>query len=169
MSWLDAVLRCPRCSAMRADARNPFTCAACGLTLFANPAVGVGAFVHDAASDRWLFTVRAKDPGRGKLGLPGGFVDAGETAEAALQREAREEIGSELASVRFLCTAPNRYAYAGVVYDVLDIFFVATLASAPHADGDEVSGMRWLPAREVREEDIAFLSMRAAWRLLAAR
>ncbi|MCS6969403.1 MAG: NUDIX domain-containing protein [Planctomycetota bacterium] len=168
MSWLDAVLRCPRCTAMRDGAGNPFRCPACGLVLFANPAVGVGAFVHDGAG-RWLFTVRAKDPGKGLLGLPGGFVDADETAEAALQREAQEEIGCALTEVQFVCTAPNRYPYAGVVYDVLDVFFTARLAGAPRADRDEVSAMRWLAGEAVREDEIAFPSMRAAWRILRAR
>lgn len=168
MSWLAVIERCPRCAAPRLSAGNPFRCAACGLSLFANPAVGVGAFVADPRG-RMLFTVRAKDPGRGLLGLPGGFVDAGESAEDALRRELREEVGGDLASVAYLCSAPNHYRFDGVDYDVLDVFFTARLASLDlTADADEVSGLRWLPPHEVRETDIAFPSMRAAWRTLLA-
>lgn len=164
MSWISVIDRCPRCGAPRTGAGSPFRCPACGLNLFCNPAVGVGAFITDP-SGRVLFTVRAKDPGKGSLGLPGGFVDAGESAEDALRREAREEIGGELEAVSYLCSSPNRYLFAGVEYDVLDLFFAARLRpGALRTDADEVAGLRWLTPAEVREEDIAFPSMRAAWR-----
>jgi ADP-ribose pyrophosphatase YjhB (NUDIX family) len=165
MSWLTIIDRCPRCGAPRTGSGSPFRCPACALTLFANPAVGVGAFIADAQG-RILFTVRAKDPGKGMLGLPGGFVDAGESAEDALRREAREEIGGTLLEIRYLCSSPNHYLFAGVAYDVLDVFFAARLASDRLVtDADEIAGLRWLHPHEVQESDIAFPSMRTAWRL----
>ena len=166
MSWLAIIDRCPRCAAPRTGAGSPFRCVACGLTLFGNPAVGVGCFVRDAAG-RHLFTVRGKDPGKGLLGLPGGFVDAGESAEEALHREVREEIGGVITGIRYLCSSPNRYLFGGVDYDVLDIFYTAVLADgALNLDPEEIGAVRWLPSAEVRVEDIAFPSMRAAWRVL---
>jgi ADP-ribose pyrophosphatase YjhB (NUDIX family) len=169
MTWISIVERCPRCATPRTGAGSPFRCLACGLTLFANPAVGVGAFIVDPRG-RVLFTVRGRDPGKGMLGLPGGFVDAGESAEDALRREAREEIGGVLQDIRYLCSSPNSYLFAGVAYDVLDVFFSAELApGALTTDADEIAGLRWLLPAEVREVDIAFPSMRAAWRAYAAR
>jgi len=168
MSWIAAIDRCPRCGAPRTGAGSPFRCIACAFTLFCNPAVGVGCFVRDAQG-RHLFTVRAKDPGKGLLGLPGGFVDAGESAELALEREVREEIGGRISAIRYLCSSPNRYAFAGVDYDVLDIFYTAELAAGElRTDADEIGAIRWLTRDEVREADIAFPSMRAAWRVLTA-
>jgi NAD+ diphosphatase len=166
MSWIAAIDRCPRCGAPRTGAGSPFRCVGCGFTLFCNPAVGVGCFVRDSAG-RHLFTVRGKDPGKGMLGLPGGFVDAGESAEEALAREVREEIGGTISAVRYLCSSPNSYVYAGVTYDVLDIFYTADLAPGELVrDPDEIGDIRWLSREQVRIDDIAFPSMRAAWRTL---
>jgi ADP-ribose pyrophosphatase YjhB (NUDIX family) len=165
MPWMTIAAHCPRCGAPRADRAIPLRCPACGLVLFCNAAVGVGAFIADPVG-RVLFTVRAKDPGKGMLGLPGGFVDAGESAEDALRREAREEIGGTLGAIRYLCSSPNRYLYAGVDYDVLDVFFAAELAPGElQTDADEIAGMRWLHPAEVDPAQIAFPSMRAAWQV----
>lgn len=164
MSWLAIVDRCPRCGTPRTGAStNPFRCPGCDLTLFANVSVGVGIFAADPAG-RVLFARRARDPSKGLLGVPGGFVDAGESAEQALAREIREEVNGTLASLRFLCSTPNRYSYAGITYDVCDFFFAGTLAPGElTADPGEVSGLVWLEPHAVRPEDLAFVSTRAAW------
>lgn len=164
MSWLSIVEHCPRCAAPRAGvAANPFRCAACGLVVFANVAVGAGIFAADAAG-RVLLLRRAREPSKGLLGVPGGFVDAGESAEQALEREIREEVGLGLATVRFLCSAPNRYDYGGITYDVCDLFFAGTLQPGePHADPDEVSAWVWAEPSAVRPDELAFPSTRLAW------
>lgn len=161
---------CPRCgAASRAPASVPFRCAACGFVLFFNAAAAVACFVlrGDGAV---LFTRREKDPGVGLLGLPGGFVDFGETAEEAMRREAREEIGVELGALSYLASFPNRYAYAGVTYHTLDLFFVAALpdGASPHAL-DAVEALEWRDPREVALDAIAFESMRSAVRVLRER
>ncbi|HYT59019.1 MAG TPA: NUDIX domain-containing protein, partial [Haliangiales bacterium] len=84
---------CPRCGAKQAalPAGNSFKCAACGFLYYFNPAIAVAGFVF-AADGRALFIRRAKEPAKGRLALPGGFVDFNETAEEALRRETREEV-----------------------------------------------------------------------------
>jgi ADP-ribose pyrophosphatase YjhB (NUDIX family) len=155
---------CPSCGAAASPGNSgPFDCNACGLHLYFNPAVAAAAFVR-RADGRWLFIRRARNPGLGRLAPPGGFIDMNETAEDAVRREVREEVGLELAGVRFLASHPNHYEYRGVNYPVLDLFFTASSAGGTGTASDEVAGLEWLSAQEVAPESLAFPSMQAAWR-----
>lgn len=155
---------CPRCGAKQSapPAGNVFTCAACGFRLFFNPAVAIAVFIR-REDGRALFIHRAKDPGKGRLAPPGGFIDLGETAEDAARREIREEVGLELADLRFLCSQPNTYHYAEVTYPVLDFFFTARALNAQAAAAlEDVAKFEWLDPLAVPAEQMAFPSMQAA-------
>ena len=56
------------------------------------PLLTVDCVVFDRA-DRLLLIRRKHPPFKGKYALPGGFVDVGETVEAAALRELKEETG----------------------------------------------------------------------------
>ena len=161
---------CPRCGTKRAGGpANPFLCASCGHTQYFNPAVAVAAILIDP-DNRVLLLRRAKDPGKGKLGLPGGFVDAGETVEDALRREIREEVNLEVSSLEFLCSAPNDYHYKGVIYPVVDLFFVARVSSTTGVAAlDGVESFLWLEASRVDLNEMAFRSNAEALRLFNNR
>jgi ADP-ribose pyrophosphatase YjhB (NUDIX family) len=68
-------------------------CANCGETTWRNPLpVAVALLPVDTAAGRALVVVRRDiDPGRGRLGLPGGFIETGESWQEAAVRELREE------------------------------------------------------------------------------
>jgi ADP-ribose pyrophosphatase YjhB (NUDIX family) len=170
MQPYDLLEFCPRCGQRRtASVANPFRCAACGLVYYFNPAVAVGAILL-GPDDRALLVKRAQEPAKGKLGLPGGFVDFNERAEEALRREVREEVNLELASMEYVCSAVNHYAYAGVTYPVLDLFFAARAASMTGlAALDGVESYCWIKPAEIRLEDIAFPSMRQALQVFNRR
>lgn len=157
---------CGRCGAPAAgqaeNAGGPFRCAACGFTLFFNAAGAVGAIIR-RPDGRALFVRRAKDPARGKLGLPGGFVDPGENAEQALVREVREEVGLELRNLQYLTSHANRYAFAGVTYHTVDLFYTGDADDASGAVPlDAVEAVEWHDPATVPPDEIAFDSMRAA-------
>lgn len=159
---------CPRCGLKQAapPPGNSFACAACGFTFFFSAANATAAFVC-RVDGKVLFIRRAKEPAKGKLAPPGGFVDIGETAEAAVRREIREEVGLELTDIRFLCSHPNQYFYRDVTYPVLDFFFTARPVAAENATAlDDVESLCWLDPAEVSLDEIAFASMRAALELL---
>lgn len=120
---------CPKCgSKARKRGANPFRCFECEYTHFFSPCTAVGAITEDLQG-RVLLLVRGKDPGKGMFGLPGGFVDPGETAEEAMVREVREETQLKVVSHRYLVSYPNHYAFRGAIIPVTDLFFVATVRS----------------------------------------
>ena len=157
---------CPRCGQAQPDAPvvRSFHCRDCDFLYYFNPAIAVAAFIVDA-HQRVLFIRRAKDPGKGKWAVPGGFIDAQETAEDACRREIREEVNLDLAKLEFLCSHPNHYHYHSVTYPVLDLFFVAATPALHAASAlDEVESVSWLEPSGVDPAEIAFPSMRQALR-----
>jgi NAD+ diphosphatase len=119
------------------------------------------------ASGEVLLIERARDPGKGKLGMPGGFVDPNESAEVALRREIAEEVGLKVDTFTFLMTAPNSYFYQGVISPVLDIFFCASIDSSQivSAEATEVSAWMWTIPNEAVLSRMAFESNRQALEL----
>lgn len=125
----DAFAYCSKCgTAAESTGVNPFQCTQCGFRYFFGPTVAVGAIVTDT-DGRVLFLKRARDPGLGKLGLPGGFVDVGESVEEALVREVQEETNLNVIQSTYIASFPNSYAYRGLIYPVCDIFFRCQVAS----------------------------------------
>jgi len=157
---------CPACGvAIPTPGASPLCCpdGGCGFRFFFGPVTAVGAIVHDEAG-RVLFVRRANDPEKGKLGLPGGFVDAGETLEGAVEREVREETNLTLAVSRYLTSQPNRYVYRGAEIDVTDMFFdcqVESFDGMTAVDG-EVSEFLLLKPTEDVIDQMAFVSNQRA-------
>ncbi len=157
---------CPKCGAAVTPGPNPLVCAACGFCFFFNPTVSAAAFVFDA-DRRVLLVRRAKEPAKGLFGIPGGFIDFGESAEVAVRREIREEVGIEVTKLKYLTSHPNFYSYRGVTYPVCDLMFTATAVNPEAVQSlDDVAGYEWRRPDEVTEEELAFPSLRVGLRLL---
>jgi len=84
----------------------PRTCAKCGNTTWRNPipvVVILARVVGGVVGIR-----RGIQPGKGKLALPGGYVDYGETVEVAAAREWHEETGELALPISFeVCSTQN--------------------------------------------------------------
>lgn len=156
---------CPICGAPRVNIEPsvPFRCGSCGHTTFFGPVAAVGGVVLNKQG-KVLLIERARDPGKGKLGMPGGFVDAHETAESSLHREVLEEVGIKIENLRFLLTYPNRYTYQGVTSPVLDLFYSAQVCDGQviNASCAEVSKWMWTDLTVQVLDRMAFESNRLA-------
>lgn len=119
---------CPNCTSQKIKNIDniKWFCKDCGFELYSNTATAVGVIITDNEKNV-LFEVRAKEPRKGFLCLPGGFVNHDEKAEDAIIRECQEEMGITIQKPKFLCTNPNTYLYKKIEYKTCDIFFTAKI------------------------------------------
>lgn len=131
---------CPMCGGNKIEnhGNRKWICPDCGFDLYNNVAAAVGIVLYDE-NNNVLFEKRAKEPRKGCACLPGGFVDFNETAEEAMIRECREELGIEITDFSYLCTFPNVYPYKNIEYRTCDIFFSAKIPSAYKSMEDLIS------------------------------
>jgi ADP-ribose pyrophosphatase len=155
---------CPRCAAVcQTPGMNPFRCDRCEFIYYFGPTVAVGGIVTDR-DGQVLFIRRAQDPGKGKLGLPGGFVDAGEGAEEAMAREVLEEVNLRVTAMEYLASFANDYNYRGITLAVTDVFYVCHVDSLNvlRAAQDEVEGLLFCHPSDAELNNMAFESNRLA-------
>jgi ADP-ribose pyrophosphatase YjhB (NUDIX family) len=171
---------CPSCSSERIGFENGrvFRCPDCGFTYYHNTAAATACVISVPEADgaeRLLFLVRGKDPAKGKLDLPGGFVDPGEGALEGLCRELREELGwvppmpagtALTGAFTLFASFPNVYPYKNIVYNTCDLFFCISAPGLGEKDlrlePAEAAGVRFLLPEEIDFGDIAFESVRRA-------
>ncbi len=160
---------CPGCGApeLTFNGVNRFACTRCGFVFFHNTAAGCAAILtlQDARDrvEKILLLRRARDPARGKLDLPGGFIDPGESVEEALTREIREETGLEVRDLGYFCSGPNRYEYRQVLYNTCDLVFTGTAdPGGLRREESEVAALVLRRPEEIVLEEIAFPSLRSA-------
>lgn len=162
---------CSRCghNSVAAISERQHVCNECGYKHYITPFPAAGALILDA-QERLLVTRRAHEPGLGKLGLPGGVVEPGETGEEAAARESREEVGLDipLSSFRYFISLPNWYWYQDYLWPTLDLFFLTQVESFEHFSPcpAEVSEILLIPLGEVPLADFAFDSNAEAVRRL---
>jgi ADP-ribose pyrophosphatase YjhB (NUDIX family) len=103
-----------------------------------------------------LLSVRAGDPYKGKVDIPGGFLNSGETALEGLKRELQEELGveAEVSMDDLLQAEPHRYGDEGEW--TLALGFHARLASGEPSASDDVAELLWVEKGELDDLDFAW-------------
>ena len=119
---------CPMCGSKNIQNKNDrkWFCPDCGFDLYCNVAASVGVLISDDDGN-FLFEKRAKEPKKGLLTQPGGFIDADESAEKAVERECMEELGAKVEDIRYIGSYPNTYEYKNIRYKTCDMFFTARI------------------------------------------
>jgi 8-oxo-dGTP diphosphatase len=103
----------------------------------------VGAIVRDV-DGRLLLVQRGHEPHASRWSLPGGRMEAGETAEQAVVREVREETGLDVRA-----GAPVgrvRIPGDGVVYDVVDLACTLTRPGGRPVAADDAADVLFADA-----------------------
>lgn len=145
---------CPMCGSRNIQTLingRKWLCPDCSFDLYNNTASAVGIIIHNEENEV-LFEVRAKDPRKGYLALPGGFTNADESAEAAAARECMEETGIAIKDLTYVCSFPNDYEYKNIHYKTCDLFFSACLPEKTElkAQETEVQSFVW---KKIKTED----------------
>ncbi|MGB3682242.1 MAG: NUDIX hydrolase [Rubrobacteraceae bacterium] len=147
---------CPRCAGcleartLKEDEPERLVCVNCDFVFYLGPKLVAGAIFE---LDGGIFLVqRDIEPGYGKWTFPGGFVERGETAEAAAEREVFEEAGLEIKATNIV----GLYSYEGQV-PVIAVFGARVTGGEPEAL-DETMDVRSFPRDELPWSEMAFPS-----------
>jgi len=97
---------------------------------------------------------RKKDPFKGQLALPGGFVNECETVEEAMMREAREETSLEVEPIDVLgvYSDPKRDPRK----HTLSVVFVGIIVGGQDRAGDDAASLEWVELANIETQEMAF-------------
>lgn len=159
---LSQFLYCPECGSSHFNIHNEKSkkCAACGFVFYFNPSSATVALILNDKNEL-LVCRRAKEPAKGTLDLPGGFIDMNETGEEGVAREVLEETGLKVKETAYLFSLPNIYIYSGFPVHTLDMFFRCTVENTEHISAmDDVSDTFFIPLSEINPEEFGLDSIR---------
>jgi 8-oxo-dGTP diphosphatase len=148
---------CPRCGQL-AEVAFPrrIDCAHCGYSAYFNPKP-VAAVIPVDAAGRVILLRRGFDPARGLWTFPGGFVELGESVDAAARRETEEELGIAVE------LGPLVGVYSRGSERVVLIVYRALAIDEPRTTPEAVEVARFRPAA-LPWDELAFWSTELALR-----
>ena len=115
------------------------------------PVLATDCIVFDRGG-RVLLIRRGRPPFEGQYALPGGFVEIGETVEAACRRELKEETGVEVRDLKLVgvYSDPKRDPRG----HTCSVAYLASVNSAKPSAGDDAAAAEWV--KDWRREKLAF-------------
>jgi len=151
---------CPRCGS-RLEIRllkdgdpGRLVCSGCGFVFYLGPKLVAGAIFELAGGI--VLVQRDIEPGYGKWTFPGGFVERGERAEAAAEREVLEESGLEIEAGDIV----GLYTYEGEIPAIA--VFAARVTGGEPTPLDETMDVRSFPRDGLPWAEMAFPSTEQA-------
>ncbi len=151
---------CPRCAngfserVVKEGDPERLVCDNCGFVFYLGPKLVAGAIFE--LDGEILLVQRDIEPGYGKWTFPGGFVERGERAEAAAEREVLEECGLEIRATGIV----GLYSYEGQV-PVIAVFGAEVVGGEP-VPLDETMDVRGFPRDGLPWPEMAFPSTEQA-------
>lgn len=147
MHPLSSFTYCPKCGSTHFEINNEKSkrCSDCGFTYYFNSSAATVALILNKNKEL-LVCCRAKEPQKGTLDLPGGFIDMSETAEEGVAREVLEETGLVVQKTKYLFSLPNTYLYSDFLVHTLDLFFLCQVADTTTLQAhDDVADSFFIP------------------------
>jgi ADP-ribose pyrophosphatase YjhB (NUDIX family) len=119
---------------------------------YSNPTPTVDVILQRGS--KVLMIRRKKDPFKGQLALPGGFVNEGETVEDAMKREAMEETSLEVEPIDILgvYSDPRRDPRKHIMTTV----FVGIILGGSGKARDDAASIEWIELADIERQQIAF-------------
>lgn len=147
---------CPDCGARlpAPDEEHKTRCTSCGARWYRNAAPTAGCVI--VRDGKALVTMRAFEPEKGRLDIPGGFLQHDEDPVSAVRREVREELGLdvEVTDEDFVQAVPHAYGDDGEW--TLAMGFIARAPLGVPQPGDDVAEVRWVGLDELDRLDFAW-------------
>lgn len=153
---------CPWCGKKLVKKDDYFECTSCGKSVFLNSFPGAGALI--IKNNKILLAIRAKDPHKGKLDIPGGFLKCGELPEVGLKREIKEETSLDIKIIKLHGIYINHYEYQGIEYKALDLFYRVKITKGTPKAQDDVAELKWYKIDKIPLGEICFKSNKKALR-----
>ena len=153
---------CPKCGSKRFNIHSEKSkrCENCEFIYFFNPSAATVALIINEANEL-LICRRAKEPAKGTLDLPGGFIDSFETGEEGVMREVFEETGLKVSETIYLFSLPNIYQYSGFNVHTLDLFYRCKVDDYTHLKAmDDAAELLFNTLEEIRIKDCGLESIR---------
>ena len=153
---------CPRCGSnkFKSTSERSKECEDCGFHYFFNTSAAVAALIFNPEG-KIMCVRRAVEPHKGMLDLPGGFVDPMETAEQALARELKEELGTSVKEMKYFCSFPNVYPFSGLEVYTLDLAYIVVLDSLSNlVPMDDISAIEFYYPDKIKMDEFPAESMK---------
>ena len=151
---------CPRCAGrfeervLKKGDPERLVCGSCGFVFYLGPKLVAGAIFE--LEGEILLVQRDIEPGYGKWTFPGGFVERGERAEVAAEREVLEECGLEIRAGGII----GLYSYEGQI-PAIAVFGAEVVGGEP-VPLDETMDVKAFPRDGLPWSEMAFPSTEQA-------
>lgn len=159
----NVICYCPRCGSgdfITRDEGHSFLCEACSFNYYVNNSAAVACIITDN-DGKIILSKRAINPNKGMLDLPGGFVDPGESAEDAVIREIKEELGVNVTEMKYLISFPNKYIFSGYSVATLDLAFLCKIDDISKiVPQDDISSVIFVHPDEIKLDELCSESMK---------
>lgn len=123
-------------------------CPVCDFIDYDNPKPCAGALI--VKDGKLLLAKRGCEPFKGMWDLPGGFVEADESAEQATIREIREETHLDIRITGYIGSVPDAYGDSPVT--TLNFYYLADLIGGEMQPASDVTELKWFPVDAIPEE-----------------